>query len=184
MRPRSCCLVVAVFLALLALPHRSDAGACVPLPASLVSQCQSCVSSSSPRAPLLSSRRVSLRRACALILSLLTDCCPRRTQHASCLFARVCAFVCMGAWVHGCAFWLFRRVLAPGTLVYVPDGFTIEQLDQEAAEAVGIFLLGLSSPSCTSSGVAFMCSEVFHACESVSLPDGSSGACRAGDGER
>ena len=60
--------------------------------------------------------------------------------------------------------------------MYVPDGMTLEMLDQQAAQAVGPFLLGLSSPSCTSSGVAFMCSQVFHKCVSVALPSGSSGA--------
>ena len=65
--------------------------------------------------------------------------------------------------------------IAPGTMVFVPEGLSIEQLDQQARDAVTPFLLGLSSPACVASGVAFMCSQVFHACAQVALPDGTTG---------
>jgi len=68
-----------------------------------------------------------------------------------------------------------NSAIAPGTMVLVPDGSSIEQLDQQALDAVAPFLLGLSSPVCVASGVAFMCSQVFRTCELMTLPDGTTG---------
>jgi len=60
--------------------------------------------------------------------------------------------------------------------VLVPDGLTIDDLDNAAAADVGVFLVGLSSTQCTDAGVAFVCAQYFHSCVPVALPDGSSGA--------
>ena len=58
----------------------------------------------------------------------------------------------------------------------VPDGLTINDLDNAAAADVGVFLVGLWSTQCTDAGVAFVCAQYFHSCAPVALPDGSSGA--------
>ena len=117
---------------------------CVPMPASLASQCQVYVH-------IRLSSRLSSQRALSLCLS-------------------VCRVITL---THGR---LSSRVIGVGTPVLVPDGLTIDDLDNAAAADVGVFLVGLSSTQCTDAGVAFVCAQYFHSCVPVALPDGSSGA--------
>jgi len=137
-------LVVVVMISWWSLFGVALGDSCVPMPASLASQCQVYVH-------IRLSSRLSSQRALSLCLS-------------------VCRVITL---THGR---LSSRVIGVGTPVLVPDGLTIDDLDNAAAADVGVFLVGLSSTQCTDAGVAFVCAQYFHSCVPVALPDGSSGA--------
>jgi len=63
--------------------------------------------------------------------------------------------------------------------VLVPDGLSIEELDNAAAAETIMFLVGLTTTQCTEAGMAFVCARHFPSCVRVALSDGFSGACLA-----